>query len=94
MAYASVLAIAHIEGNKNEFTKLTYPPNIEYFTQQALQLCENAKVDLSYGGGREELSQFQKYFENIYNIIVFTVFTVKTIQFEKFTFFLRTVITL
>lgn len=82
LAYALILAIAHAEGNKNEFNKLMYPPNIDYFTQQALHLCENAKVDLSYGGGVEELSQFQKYFQNKYNIIVFTDRKGRTILFR------------
>lgn len=44
LAYALILGIAHAEDNKNEFNKLIYPPNIDYFTQQALQLCRDAIV--------------------------------------------------
>lgn len=71
LSYALILGIAHVEGNKNEFIRLTYPPNIDIFTQKALELCENANVDLSHGGGIEELQLFQSYFQSKYNIIVF-----------------------
>lgn len=70
LAYALVLGIAHVENNKNEFIRLTYPPNADSFTREALELCNKANVDLSYGGGIEELRQFQNYFQDKYNIIV------------------------
>lgn len=72
LAYAILLGIAHVEKDINTFNSLLYPPNIEQYTQKALQLCEDANVDLSYGGGIEEIKQFQKYFASKYNIIVFS----------------------
>lgn len=71
LAYALVLGIAHADQNKNDFNFLKYQPNIDEFTKRAVQLCENANVDLAYGGGIEELKRFQNYFGDKYNIIVF-----------------------
>lgn len=71
LAYALVLGIAHAQGNKNHFIRLTYPPNVDIFTEESLALCQKANVDLSYGGGIEELRQFQNYFGKEFNIIVF-----------------------
>ena len=36
LAYALVLGIAHCQGNKNHFNYLTYPGNIDSFTEEAL----------------------------------------------------------
>lgn len=71
LAYALVLGIAHAEKNKNLFNTLLYPPNIDTFTEKAIELCERANVDLSNGGGTFELKRFQKYFKDSYNIILF-----------------------
>lgn len=72
LAYAILLGIAHVDKDVNMFNYLLYLPNIEQYTQRALRLCESAKVDLSYGGGIEELNQFQIYFASKYNLIVFS----------------------
>lgn len=63
LSYALVLGILHANDDKNMFNKLSYKPNIELFTKYALKLCEKAQVDLSYGGGVDELQKFQEYFK-------------------------------
>lgn len=82
LAYALVLGIAHADQNKNEFNFLKYPLNQDSFTEKAIELCNNAKVDLSYGGGIEELKQFQTFFGNNYNIIVYTNRKGRSLLFE------------
>lgn len=71
LAYAIVLGIAHINRDQNLFDKLLHFSNIDFFTEQALQLCEKANVDLSHGGTLEEVHRFQKYFGNKLNLIIF-----------------------
>lgn len=71
LAYALILGIVHAKRDKICYDRLTHKSNIEMFTQFALKLCEKANVDLSYGGGIEELLKFQQFLSNRYNIVVF-----------------------
>lgn len=85
MAYAIVLGIVHARADKNLFNKLTYKPNIDLFTKYATDICSNAEVDLSYGGGIDELKKFQRYLGNKYNIVVFNDRKGRSIFFKGLT---------
>lgn len=77
LAYALVLGMAHSSGNKRLFDQLIYPPNLYLFSTMARDLCEDANVDLTNGGGVEHIQAFQNFFnaqqkvEDKYNIIVY-----------------------
>lgn len=73
LAVGIVLGRAYAAGvtNKNRYNYLTYSPNYQELIDEALMLCGQAGVDLSNGGGIDEIRGFDEYLQPEYEIIVY-----------------------
>lgn len=71
LAVAIVIAQAYAT-DINQYNFLTYIRNYESMIQSATNLCQNANVDLSNGGGIDEIIQFQDYIGCDFRITVFS----------------------
>jgi hypothetical protein len=67
LAHAIVLAVARLRGSKAAKSLRNSKKRI---SEEATKLCREANVDLSNGGGRVELEQFQQYLQD-YKITVY-----------------------
>lgn len=73
LAVAIVLGEAYADGitNKNRFNFLTYKPNYNELIAEAYLLCQDADVDLTNGGGLDEIKKFQDYLHPEYDVTVY-----------------------
>lgn len=67
----------------NQFNFLTYFRNYDDMIDASKILCQNANVDLSNGGGIDEIIQFQNYLGCDYRITVFASRDGKSIYFKS-----------
>lgn len=73
LAVAIVLGEAFADGviSQNRFNFLTYKQNYNELIAEAYLLCHYADVDLSNGGGLDEIKKFQDYLHPAYDITVY-----------------------
>lgn len=73
LAVAVVLGEAYADSviNQNRFNFLTYKNNYDELIAEASFLCLDAGVDLSHGGGLDEIKKFQDYLYPEYDITVY-----------------------
>lgn len=81
LAYALILAKAFCDGHNSLLKQLQNHPNL--LKEKGLNLCHAALVDLSNGGGPDEIKQFQNYFKNQYRIVVYNGRSGESILYEN-----------
>lgn len=79
LAYALVCAKANVDVKYSLLNMLQ--SNRDVLKAKAMELCISAGVDLSSGGGLDEITKFQRYLKN-YKIVVYNSRTGKTVLFE------------
>lgn len=82
LAVTVLVGIAHSNKDINRYNYLTYSPNYNELIRESRDLCFNACVDLSQGGGVDEIIQFQQYLGAEYRIVVFGSLDGKEIIFK------------
>lgn len=84
LAVALVVGKAYVDGitNKNRYNYLTYPPNYQGLIDEAHRLCNESGVDLSNGGGLDELRGFHDYLQPEYEITVYNCSRGRTTYFK------------
>lgn len=72
LAISIVAGMAHSTNDINRYNYyLTYNGNYNELISEARSLCNNANVDLTHGGGVDEIIKFQQYLGYEYRIVVF-----------------------
>lgn len=82
LAAAIVIAKAY-STDKNQYHYLSYKGHYDHLIESSKLLCQNANVDLSNGGGIDEIIRFQNYLGSDYRITVFTSRDGKNIYFKS-----------
>lgn len=81
LVYALILAKTFCEGQNNYLKKIQN--NSKLLKEKGLELCHSASVDLSNGGGLEEIIAFQNYFKDQYRIVVYSGRSGTSILYEN-----------
>lgn len=82
LAVSIVVGIAHTADDINRYNFLTYKGNYDDLIQEARALCFNTNVDLSQGGGIDEIIAFQQYLGPDYRITIYASRDGKNIYFK------------
>lgn len=82
LASAIVISIGYIDGPE-KYNELTYRGNYDMLIAKSIDLCSKANVDLSFGGGIDEIIKFQNYLGTDYRITVFNSRDGKSIYFKS-----------
>lgn len=74
LAVSIVIGMTVADGKSgiNKYNFLTYAPNHTELINEALKLSREANVDLSHGGGYDEIVQFQNHLKEEYNLTVYS----------------------
>lgn len=82
LAVTLVAGIAYTSDDVNRYNFLTYNQNYPDLIKEARDLCFRANVDLTHGGGIDEIVGFQKFLGPDYRIVVYASCGGKVVFFK------------